>query len=87
MRTPMANSLRITYRHGLDEEVPAAINRACCLMTAMGVLDSQMFNVKLGMGGDITGIKREIRQAYQEEINDIFTSFQVSGSVVSMIQR
>jgi hypothetical protein len=87
LRTPSVNALRISYRHGLDEPVPYAISRACALMTAMGVLDSQMFNVKLGMGGDISGIKREIRQAYQEEINDIFTSYQTSGAVVSMIQR
>ena len=87
MRTPMTNSIRISYRHGLDEEVPAAISRACCLMTAMGVLDSQYFSIKLGMGGDISGIRDGIRRAYQEEINDIFTSYQVSGSVISMIQR
>ena len=87
MRTPSTNSIRISYRHGLDEPVPYAISRACVLMTAMGVLDNQMFSVKLGMGGDISGIKREIRQAYQEEINDIFTSYQTSGAVVSMIQR
>lgn len=80
------NALRITYRYGSDEDVPASINRLCCLLTASQVLNMQFFNIKVGMGGDITGVKDAALRTWQEEMNSIWTSWQRSGSVHSMLR-
>lgn len=80
------NALRITYRYGSEEEPPAAITRLCCLLTASQVLNMQFFNIKVGAGGDINGVKDATLRAWQDEINSIYTSYQRSGSVHSMLR-
>ena len=80
------NALRITYRYGSEEEVPAAISRLCCLMTASQVINMQVFNIKVGMGGDISGVKDATLRMWQDEMNQIWSSFQRSGSVHSMLR-
>lgn len=81
------NAVRISYRYGSDiEECPDAINRLCSLMTASQIINMQMFNIKMGMGGDITSIKEAMLSAWQEEMNSIWSSYQRSGSVHSMLR-
>lgn len=85
--TPMDNAIRISYRWGEDpESIPDAIPRLCVLKTAMAVLDAQMYNIKLGMGGDISGLRESIRKSWQDEIDEILSSFQRTTSVRGMIQ-
>lgn len=85
--TPKDNAIRISYRWGEDpESMPDAIPRLCVLKTALNVLDAQMYNIKLGMGGDMSGLRDSIRRAWQEEINEILSSFQRTTSVRGMIQ-
>lgn len=81
-----ANSIRISYRYGSDEEVPAAINRLCCLMTASQIINMQVFNTKVGAGGSISGVKDELLRGWQEEMNQIWTSYQRIGSVHSLLR-
>ena len=75
------NAARITYRYGSEEPVPAAINRLCCLMTASQIMNMQAFNVRVGNGGDISGIKDSIIKSWQEEAGAIFSSYQRAGIV------
>lgn len=78
------NALRISYRWGSTEPVPPAINRLCCLLTAMQVINMQAYSVKVGLGGDIAGVKDQMLKAWQDEINTIYSSFQRTGSVHSL---
>lgn len=79
--------LRISYRYGSSEEVPAAIERLCTLMTASQILTQSFWMVKVGLGGDISGIKEQIIRTWTDEMNQIWSSFQRSGSVYSLISR
>lgn len=84
--TQKYNSIRITYRYGSEEPVPYAINRMCCLLTASQILNMQAFNIKVGTGGDISGIRESMLRAWQDEINSIKSAWQRSGSVHSMLR-
>ena len=91
IRTPpynqyKANSLKITYRYGSEEPVPAAIKRLCCLMTASQILTMQYFNVKVGVGGDLGSTRNDTLSRWKEEMGEIMSSFQRSGSVHSMLR-
>ena len=91
IRTPAynqykANSLKITYRYGSEEPVPAAIKRLCCLMTASQILSMQYFNVKIGVGGDLSNTRNDTLSRWKEEMGEIMSSFQRSGSVHSMLR-
>lgn len=86
MRTKLfqrkTNAIRISYRWGSDgADVPYSIQRLCCLKTASQVLNMQIFNIKVGVGGDISGLKEATLRAWQEEMNEIWSSYQRSGSV------
>lgn len=81
VNNPRYNAVRVTYRWGDDGEVPDAIRRLCTLMTATNVLNQQMFNIKLGSGGDIAGIRDSVLRAWQEEMNMIWGSYQRVGVV------
>ena len=84
---PAAQSMRISYRYGTpEEELPSAINRLACLLTAIQVINMQAFNVKLGVGGDITGIKDQMIRGWQDECNTIYASYQRPGSVYSLMR-
>ena len=78
------NSFRITYRYGSNDPVPYAINRLCSLMTASQIMNMQAYNVKLGAGGNIAGIKDQMLKSWQEEMNTIWSSWQRCGTVKSM---
>lgn len=79
--------LRISYRYGSTDPVPDAITRLCTLMTASQLLTQSFWIVKVGMGGDISGIKEQMLREWKEEMNTIWSSFQRSGSVYSLISR
>ncbi len=64
--------------------VPDGINRMCCLMTAIQILNMQFFNIKVGASGDIGDARNSAIRAWQDEINMLKTSFQRSGSVHSL---
>lgn len=72
--------------NGLNVSCPEAIRRLCVLMTAVQILNTQFF-LKVGMGGDISGIKEQMVRMWQEEMNSIWSSYQRIGAVHSMIQR
>ena len=87
------NGIRISYRYGANttdpdapdyEELPAAISRLCCLMTAIQVINMSAFYIKIGTGGDVTGIKNDLIYNWQQEADQIWSSFQRSGSVHSL---
>jgi hypothetical protein len=80
------NSLRISYRYGSEEPVPYSIARMCCLMTAIQVLNMQAYNIKVGTGGDIAGIKDQMIKNWTDEINTIKSSWQRVGSVHSLYE-
>lgn len=82
--TPRFNSIRISYRYGRDEPVPEAVRRMCVLMTCIQILRSQPFYVKVGQGGDISQIRRELIDGWQSEINDIRSAYQRTCSVVGL---
>ena len=84
INNPKFNSVKVSYRWGDTSPVPDAISRLCVLMTATNVLNQQMFNIKLGSGGDIAGIRDSVMKAWQEEMNMIWASYQRVGSVRGM---
>ncbi len=82
--SPRFNSLRITYRYGKTDPVPEAIRRMCTLMVCIQILKSQAFYIKVGQGGDIASIRQDLIRGWQEEINDIRSSYQRTCSVVGL---
>lgn len=80
------NACRITYRYGSEEPVPAAIRRLCSIMVASQVINMSVFYLKVGMGGDISGIRDQLLANWAEEEGRIFSSFQRAGKVHSMLR-
>lgn len=81
---PRYNSLCITYRYGSQEPVPAGIKRLCNLIVATNILSMDFYSVKVGMGGDISGLRDQAMSRWQDEQARLYSSFQRSGSVHSM---
>lgn len=81
---PRFNALCISYRYGSTEPVPALIKRACNLMVAEKVLNMDFYSVKVGMGGDIGGLRDQAIERWEAEINKAISAYQRSGSVHSM---
>lgn len=82
--SPRFNAICITYRYGSTEPVPFAIRRATNLMAAIDILTMDFYMVKVGMGGDISGLRDQAMSRWQDEINRILSSWQRSGSVHSL---
>lgn len=80
------NALRITYRYGSTEPVPAGINRLTSLIVASQVINMQAFNIKVGTGSDISGVRDQMLANWNDEIGRLFSSFQRSGSVHSALR-
>lgn len=80
------NSVRISYRYGSTEPVPLGINRLCSLLVASKIITMGIYDVKLGMGGDISGVKDSLLRAWNAEIGDLYSSFQRSGTVHSLLR-
>lgn len=96
--TPKYDSVRITYRYGrippvgageymVQGQVPDAISTMCALMTAKDILNTQFWVIKVGMGGDIAGIKESMIRNFDAKIAEIRASYQRLGPVHSMITR
>lgn len=87
-RQPRYNAVRISYRFGgTEEDLPDAIQRLCCLMTAIQILNSQFWVIKVGAGGDIGAVRNSMIRLWQDEINEIISAYQRPGKVYSMITR
>ncbi len=82
--TPRYSSIRISYRYGRDEPVPADIQRLCCLMTMVQILQTQPFFIKVGQGGDIGNVRDMLIKSWQDEINTIISVRQKTASVVGL---
>ena len=89
---PKFNAIRITYRYGnnLDSDgesdVPMAINRLASLIVASNIIVMDFHSIKVGMGGDVSGLRDQLLNRWAEEINRIYSTFQRSGSVHSMLR-
>lgn len=89
---PKFNALRITYRYGKDldsdgeENVPMAINRLASLIVASNIIIMDFHSIKVGMGGDISGFRDQLLNRWAEEIGRIYSSYQRSGSVHSLLR-
>ena len=79
------NAAKITYRYGSEEPVPEEIRRLASLMVADKVITMGIFNIKVGTGGDISGIKQELHNMWTEEIGSIMSGWQRCGSVHSLL--
>lgn len=80
------NALRISYRYGSTEPVPAGINRLCSLIVASKIIVMSVYDTKLGMGGDISGVKNQLLNEWKEEIGELYSSFQRAGTVHSLLR-
>ena len=80
------NALKITYRYGSEEPVPMGINRLCCLLVASQVINMQVYNIKVGTGSDISGVRDQLLANWNDEIGRLYSSFQRSGSVHSILR-
>lgn len=89
---PRFNALRITYRYGNDldsdgeENVPMAINRLASLIVASNIIVMDFHSIKVGMGGDVSGLRDQLLNRWGEEINRIYSSYQRSGTVHSLLR-
>lgn len=83
---PPENSVRISYRFGSQEAVPMGINRLCCLLVASQIVNMSVFNIKVGLGGDIAGVRDSLLRNWDVEMGRLFTSFQRTGPVISMLR-
>lgn len=89
---PKYNSIRITYRYGCGRDfegercVPAAISRATTLIAAKSVLVSDFHSIKVGMGGDVSGLRENAMGRWDEEIGRILSSYQRAGKVHSLLR-
>lgn len=89
---PKFNALRISYRYGVpsepdgDSNVPMAINRLASLIVASNIITMDMHSIKVGMGGDISGLRDQLLRRWAEEIGRIYSSYQRSGSVHSLLR-
>lgn len=81
---PRYNALRLTYRWGSEEPAPEPISRLCILMTMVQILQTQPFFIKVGQGGDLGAVRKDMIQSWQEEANQIWGSYQRPSAVLSM---
>ena len=84
---PKFNALCVSYRYGSTEPVPDGIRRLCAIMTAKQILNMQTFAIKVGLGGDIAGIKDQMLDSWEKEIDELLSMYQRSGSVHGVPQR
>ena len=68
---PKQHAIRVTYRYGDTEEVPADIKRACALKVGLTMLQEDLYMTKIGQGGDLGSSKSDLQRAMQEQINEI----------------
>lgn len=66
-----SNSIRISYRWGIEEEVPPDIRRATALKVGLTLMDEELYLTRIGMGGDIGSSKDALKRSMQQQINEI----------------
>jgi len=81
---PHYNAVCISYRYGSTEPVPAGVKRLCNLIVATNVLTMDFYSIKVGMGGDISGLRDQAMTRWAEEIGRLYSIYQRSGSVHSL---
>jgi len=84
MLRPHFNSLCISYRYGSTQPVPFAIKRLCSIQVASKILNMDFYSVKVGMGGDISGLKESALKNWKEEAGNIFSAYQRAGAVYAI---
>lgn len=95
---PKYDSVRITYRYGrvppkgaseyeVQGAIPDAIVMMNAYMTAKDIVSQQFWVIKVGMGGDIAGIKEAMIRFYDSKIAEFRAAYQRLGPVHSMITR
>ena len=57
-----------------------------CLTVASQILSMDMYSIKMGLGGDIAGVKDQVLNRWAEEMGRLYTSFQRTGSVYSLLR-
>jgi len=82
--SPRFNALCITYRYGSQEPVPSGIKRLCNLIVASNIITMDFYMVKVGMGGDISGLRDQALRRWDDECARLYSAYQRSGSVHSL---
>lgn len=83
---PKDNAIRITYRYGRTEPVPPMISRACALMVGLTLLNEEIYQTRLGTGGDLGSQKNDMKRAMQDEINSTIMCYRRFTPVYSLYQ-
>lgn len=89
---PKFNALRISYRYGQNNDcdegdgIPMAINRVACLMVAKNIITMDFHSIKVGSGGDVSGLRDQAIARWDEEIGRILSSYQRAGTVHSLLR-
>lgn len=65
------NNIRITYRWGMNEEVPSDIRRATALKVGLTLLDEELYMTRIGTGGDLGSAKGDLKRSMQSQISEI----------------
>lgn len=79
-----ANSVRIRYRYGQDpDKMPMAINRMCCILVAEQIITGDIYNVKVGAGGEMAGVKEQLLRRWDAEIANTISIYRRSSPVRS----
>lgn len=80
------NAVRVSYRYGSDEPIPRGINELCSLIVASNIVNMGVYDIKVGLGGDIAGIKEQYLARWDDRIGKLYSSFQMPGSVHSLLR-
>ena len=89
---PKFNALRISYRWGAEPDddgdtgMPMAINRLATLIVASNIITMDMHSIKVGIGGDISGLRDQLLSRWKDECDRIYSEYQRSGAVFSMLR-
>lgn len=81
-----ANAVRISYRYGSTEPVPMTVMELCTLIVASNIVNMGVYDIKVGLGGDIAGIKEQYLARWDDRIGKLYSSIQMPGSVHSMLR-
>lgn len=84
------NALRVTYRYGNEDdsngekEVPAAVNIATSMMAAKLLLSSDFHSIKVGIGGDISGLRDQAYARWDAYLAEFYLAYRRTGIVKSL---
>lgn len=78
---PRFNAICISYRYGSEEPPPYGIRRLCNLIVASNIMNADFYSVKVGMGGDIGGIRDAALERWSREMDRLYSSFQRTAAI------